>query len=190
MSETAATIWRRLALAAAFVATVYAANWTLERFGLIELPVIGWMAPAGVFWAGLGFGLRDALHEAGGKRWVLGCIALGTALSWWLSDAVTIPGGHASIAVASGTAFALSELADLAIYSPLRDRQWVGAVIASNLVGAVIDSALFLWLAFGAVDAMGGQIVGKALMILPALPVVWEVRRRAVPRYRIDLAGA
>ena len=190
MSRTVATIWRRLALALTFVATVYAANWTLERFGLIELPLIGWMAPAGVFWAGLGFGIRDALHEAGGKRWVLAAIAIGTALSWWLGDGVTIPGGHVSIALASGAAFALSELADLAIYSPLRERQWVAAVTISNLVGAVIDSALFLWLAFGAVDAMGGQIVGKALMILPALPIVWEVRRRAVPRYRFDTAGA
>lgn len=181
---------KRIALAAAFVATVIAANWTLETFGMIELPLVAWMAPAGVFWAGLGFGLRDALHEAGGHRWVLGCIAAGTALSYWLSDAVTIPGGHTSIALASGIAFGLSELADLAIYSPLRERQWVGAVIASNLAGAVIDSALFLWLAFGAVDAMGGQVVGKALMILPALPIVWGVRRRALPRYRIDLAGA
>lgn len=181
---------KRITLAVTFVATVYAANWTLERFGLIEFPLLGWMAPAGVFWAGLGFGLRDALHEAGGKRWVLAAIAVGTALSWWLSDAVTIPGGLVSIALASGCAFALSELADLAIYAPLRERQWVGAVVASNLVGAVIDSWLFLTLAFGAVDAMGGQIAGKALMILPALPIVWEVRRRAVPRYRIDLAGA
>lgn len=181
---------KRITLALAFVATVYAANWTLERYGLIELPLLGWMAPAGVFLAGLGFGLRDALHEAGGSRWVLGCIAVGTALSYWLGDGVTIPGGHVSIALASGIAFGLSELADWSIYTPLRDRQWAVAVTASNLAGAVIDSLLFLWLAFGAVDAFGGQVAGKALMILPALPVVWEVRRRAVPRYRLDAAGA
>ena len=186
-----AVIARRLALAAAFVATVYAANWALEQFGLIELPIIGWMAPAGVFFAGLGFGIRDALHESGGRSWVFACIAIGAGLSYWVSDGVTIPGGHASIAVAGGIAFALSELADFAIYAPLRERAWVGAVILSNLVGAVIDSALFLWLAFGdPFGAMGGQVLGKALMILPALPIVWEVRRRAVPRYRIDLAGA
>lgn len=169
---------KKALLALAFVATVVAANWTLERYGLVELPLIGWMAPAGVFWAGLGFGLRDALHEAGGKRWVLSCIAAGAALSWWLSDAVTIPGGHVSIAVASGIAFALSELTDFAVYSPLRERRWTLAVVLSNLAGAVVDSALFLWLAFGAIDAMGGQIVGKALMILPALLIVGAVKRR------------
>lgn len=181
---------KRLLLAAAFVATVYLANWTLERYGLIELPVIGWMAPAGVFWAGFGFGVRDALHEAGGRRWVVAAIAVGTALSYWLGDGVTIPGGRVSIAVASGIAFAISELADLSVYEPLRQRQWVAAVVASNLVGAVVDSLLFLWLAFGAVDAVGGQIVGKALMILPALPLVWAVRRRAVPRHRIGTESA
>ena len=76
----------------------------------------------GVYFAGLAFGLRDALHEAGGRFWVFGAIATGAALSWWVSDAVRIPGGHVSIAVASGIAFACSELADLAVYSPLRGR--------------------------------------------------------------------
>ena len=39
---------KRLLLAAAFVATVYLANLTLEHFGMIELPLVGWLAPAGV----------------------------------------------------------------------------------------------------------------------------------------------
>lgn len=171
MKTTTATLF------AAFVATVYGANWALERWHLIDLPVIGWAAPAGVLFAGLAFGLRDALHEAGGSRLVLAAIAAGAALSYYLSDAVTIPGGKVSIAVASGVAFGLAELADLAIYSPLRERQWVAAVITSNLVGALVDSALFLYLAFGSVDFIGGQLVGKAIMILPAIPIVGAVRR-------------
>lgn len=171
---------KRITLALAFVATVFAANWTLERFGMIELPLIGWMAPAGVLWAGFGFGLRDALRETGDgwRPWVAGSILTGAALSYWIGDAVAIPGGKTSIAVASGLAFGFSELLDASTYELVRRTGWVKAVVASNLVGAVVDSALFLWLAFGAVDAMGGQIVGKALMILPALPIVWAVRNR------------
>ena len=171
---------RRVLLAAAFVATVYLANWTLERYGLVELPVIGWMAPAGVLWAGLGFGLRDALRETGRgwRPWVAGAIAAGAGLSWWLSDAVTIPGGKTSIAVASGLAFGFSELLDAVTYEVVRRTGWVKAVIVSNLVGAVVDSLIFLWLAFGAIDAVGGQIAGKVLMILPALPIVaWSKSR-------------
>lgn len=171
----------RLTLAGAFVATVYFANWALERYGIVGIG-FGLMAPAGVYFAGLGFGLRDALHEAGGVRWVAGSITAGAALSWWLSDAATIPGGHTSIAVASGVAFGLAELADLAVYAPLRRRQWTAAVVASNAVGAVVDSAVFLWLAFGSLDFIEGQVIGKLYMVAVAIPVVWAVRRRQVPR--------
>ncbi len=50
----------------------------------------------------------------------------------------------------------------------------------SNLVGAAVDSALFLWLAFGTLDHMQGQVVGKTLMVVPAVPLVWLSRRRSV----------
>lgn len=175
---------RQIILFTAFVLTVYAANWALARWGIVPIG-FGLMAPAGVYFAGLGFGLRDALHEAGGHRIVLAAIAVGAALSYVLEDAVTIPGGHAPIAVASAAAFALSELADFAVYAPLRERQWTTAVVASNLVGAVVDSVLFLWLAFGSVDNLLGNVVGKAYMVALALPIVALVRRRrsATPRF-------
>jgi uncharacterized PurR-regulated membrane protein YhhQ (DUF165 family) len=167
---------RKIGLFVAFVATVYGANWALARWGLVSVG-FGLMAPAGVYFAGLAFGLRDALHEAGGRAWVLGAIGVGTAVSFVIEDAATIPGGHVSIALASGCAFALSELADLTVYEPLRERHWAGAVVASNLVGAVVDSMLFLWLAFGSLDHLAGNVVGKAYMVALALPVVWWTRR-------------
>jgi uncharacterized PurR-regulated membrane protein YhhQ (DUF165 family) len=37
-------------------------------------------------------------------------------------------------AVASGIAFLVSELADLAVYTPLRQRNWLAAVALSNTV--------------------------------------------------------
>lgn len=133
---------------------------------------------AGVYFAGLAFGLRDALHEAAGRAWVLAAIVAGTALSWIVADGITLPGGAVPLAVASGVAFGLSELADLAVYTPLRDRNIPAAVAASNLVGSVVDSALFLWLAFGTLDLLAGQVLGKMLMVVPALPVVWTLHRR------------
>lgn len=172
---------KKFFLAAAFVGCVYAANWTLARYGMVEIPVIGWLAPAGVLWAGFSFGIRDALREAAGdswRVWVVGAIAAGTAVSYVLGDAITIPGGALTIAASSGIAFGLSELADACVYEPLRKRQWVVAVFISNLVGAVVDSLIFLSLAFGATDAIGGQVLGKALVILPALPIVYWARGR------------
>lgn len=168
-------------LFAAFVGTVYGANWALGRWGIITLPVVGMTASAGVYFAGLAFTLRDALHEAAGshwRRWVFGAIATGAALSYVIEDAVTIPGGHVAIAVASALAFGFSELCDLAVYEPLRRRNWTAAVLASGAVGALVDSALFVWLAFGSLDTVWGQTVGKMAMVVLALPVAWWVRNR------------
>jgi uncharacterized PurR-regulated membrane protein YhhQ (DUF165 family) len=180
----------KVATFAAFVATVYAANWALGRYGIVPIG-FGLMAPAGVYFAGLAFGLRDALHEAGGKRWVLAAIATGCALAYLIEDGVTIPGGYLPIAAASAIAFAISELADLAVYEPLRRRHWTGAVVASNLVGAVVDSLLFLTLAFGSIAHWQGNVVGKAYMIAVALPIVYYARRRrAVSRLHVQPADA
>ena len=170
-----------LILTAAYLATIVAANWALDRWGIVPVG-FGLAAPAGVYFAGLTFGLRDALHETTGRRWVLAAIAAGTVLS-----ALVDP----QLAVASGAAFAVGELADLAIYEPLRRRQWPVAVAVSNLAGSILDSVLFLALAGLPLVLWRGQVLGKAYMIAAALPVVWWSRRhrRAVPRYRLNRAG-
>ena len=80
--------------------------------------------------------------------------------------------------LASGVAFLLSEFADLAVYTPLARRRLVAAVVASSLVGLVVDSIIFLWLAFGSLDFLAGQIVGKGWMVLLSIPFVHYLRRR------------
>ena len=51
------------------------------------------------------------------------------------------------------------------------------AVLASSVAGLFVDSVLFLQLAFGGLDYLGGQIIGKAWMVLIALPLLvpWNV---------------
>lgn len=83
----------------------------------------------------------------------------------------------AQLALASGLAFLFSELADFAVYSPLRQRHWLGAVVASNTVGVVVDSALFLWLAFGSLEFLAGQVVGKLWMTALAVTLILTWRR-------------
>ena len=46
------------------------------------------------------------------------------------------------------------------------------------MVGLVVDSIVFLWLAFGSLDFLPGQIVGKAWMVLVSIPFVAWLRRR------------
>lgn len=163
--------------AAAFIGTVIAANWAVETYGIVPIG-FGLEAPAGVFFAGLGFLLRDVLHEIGGRVWVVGVIVAGAFLSWWVSTSATIPGGLVPLAVASGCAFLVSEFADFSVYAPLRHKTLAGGVAASQLVGAAVDSALFLYLAFGSLAFFTGQFVGKSLLVLPAIAVlgVWKVR--------------
>lgn len=161
---------------AAFIVTVYAANYAVQHWGIVSVG-FGLTAPAGVYFVGLAFTLRDIVHRTLGRYAVIGAILVGSALSYWLTDAVTIPGGHVSLAVASGLAFLVSELSDLSVYEPLRKRGWLPAVLASNVVGLVVDSALFLWLAFGSLAFFWGQCVGKAWMTLLAIAVLLVLRR-------------
>lgn len=162
----------------AFIATVYAANWALNRYGTVS--VVGLTAPAGVFFAGLALCLRDFIQETLGRYAVVAAIVAGAVISWRLGADAVIPGGHVSIALASGLAFLLSEFADLAVYTPLRERSVVAGLIGSNVVGAVVDSALFLWLAFGGLMYFGGQVAGKVLVTIPALVVLgaWRLNKR------------
>jgi uncharacterized PurR-regulated membrane protein YhhQ (DUF165 family) len=81
-------------------------------------------------------------------------------------------------ALASGAAFLFSELADFAVYTPLRKRKWLLAIVLSNTVGLVVDSMLFLGLAFGSFDFLAGQVIGKAWLTAIAVPVLWWLRHR------------
>jgi queuosine precursor transporter len=155
-----------------YVATIFLANWAIQTFGVVPVG-LGLMAPAGVYFAGLAFTLRDLLQEQLGRAWTVGAIVAGAALSALVSP---------QFALASGIAFLLSELADFAVYTPLRRRSWAAAVVASNVVGLTIDSALFLWLAFGSLEFLPGQIVGKVWMTAAAVAALWVWRRRQPAR--------
>lgn len=161
----------------AFIATIPAANWMVGHVGAVCVPngpclipvAPGLMAPSGVLMIGLALVLRDLVHRELGVRWAAGAIVAGSALSAFLAPPALV--------VASCAAFLLSELADLAVYAPLYRRRLLLAVAASSVVGAVVDSAVFLWLAFGSLAYLPGQIVGKVLMVGLALPVIVLMRR-------------
>lgn len=195
------------AAVAAFVAligTVVLANVLSARYGLVPAG-FGLMVSAGTYAAGLALGLRDLLDRAGGLRWVFAAIAVGVVASAVLADG--------RIALASAAAFALGELADLAVWRRLRRphpaprpvrmdssghgaygprpasraRDWRPALVASNAVGALVDTLVFLPLAGFPVTAesVGGQFLVKAVwMTMLALAVgelVTRTARRPVP---------
>jgi uncharacterized PurR-regulated membrane protein YhhQ (DUF165 family) len=154
------------------------ANWMIGNAGTVcqpggpcLIPVApGMMAPSGVLMIGLALVLRDLVQRRLGLRWVTGAIVAGAALS-----ALVAP---PALVVASAVAFLLSEFADLCVYTPLQKRRLVLAVLASSVVGLVVDSVVFLHLAFGSLDFLAGQVLGKSWMVLLALPFIVWLRRR------------
>lgn len=167
-----------LAALTGYAAAIYGANHLTAHYGLVHVAP-GLLATAGTFAAGAALLLRDAVHDTMGRVWVLAGIAAGALLTFATSPA---------LAVASAAAFLAAELADMAVYSPMRSRGWARAVLASNTAGAVVDTLLFLWLAGFPITAaaVGGQMVGKLAWatLLPVVAVL-TIRqvRRAVPRH-------
>jgi queuosine precursor transporter len=161
-----------------FSLTIPAANWLIGHVGTTCIPqgpcvvpvAPGLTAPSGVMMVGVALVLRDLVQRRLGGIMSALAILFGSALS-----AIFAP---ASLVFASATAFLLSEFADLAVYTPLARRRLVLAVVASSCAGLVVDSIVFLWLAFGSLDFLLGQIVGKAWMVLLSIPFVAWLRRR------------
>lgn len=164
----------------AFVGLAVAANWLTSTFGMVPVG-FGLVTTAGTFAAGLVLLARDVLQDLGGRWWVLAAIAVGAGASAWLAGP--------ALALASGAAFGVSELADAAVYTPLRKRGWARAAALSGLVGSAVDSVLFLWLAgFPILVALPGQMLVKVGVTLAVVAVV--VVARAVLRDRLRPKGA
>ena len=162
-----------------FALTIPAANWMIGHLGMAcvaphgpcVVPVApGVVAPSGVMMVGFALVLRDLVQRRLGAGISAIAILFGTAASALLAPP--------NLVLASGTAFLLSEFADLAVYTPLARRRLVAAVVASSAVGLVVDSIVFLWLAFGSLDFLLGQVIGKAWMVLLSVPLVAWLRRR------------
>jgi uncharacterized PurR-regulated membrane protein YhhQ (DUF165 family) len=146
-----------------FIATIPAANWLVQNVGLCVpdgpclVPVLpGLMAPSGVLLVGVALVLRDVLHRAYGWEAAVAAIFAGAGLSAYLAPPALV--------WASTAAFLLSEFADAAVYQPLYKRRLIVAVLLSGLAGSIVDSVMFLWLAFGDLSFVLGQVVGKLEM--------------------------
>jgi uncharacterized PurR-regulated membrane protein YhhQ (DUF165 family) len=166
-----------------FIASIWFANWLLAHWGTVRFPGGPWLipvwpggltpsgdpiyAPSGVIAIGLSFTLRDLVQRRLGVGVALVAIVIGAVLS-----AVLDP----TLALASGVAFLLAESLDLFVYTPLQRRNLVGVVVASNIVGMVVDSIVFLSIAFGSLALLEGQIIGKAWMTLVAIPLIYGIR--------------
>ena len=159
------------------------ANWMIGHVGTFCVPdgpcmIPVWpgiAAPSGVVVIGIALVLRDLVQRRLGLQWSLMAIAAGAVISWIISPP--------QLVVASVVAFLFSELADTLVFTPLQRSGLVLAVLASGMIGICVDSVLFLTLAFGSLNFLGGQIIGKFWALLVALPLIHLLRLNDLRRF-------
>ncbi|MEV6267581.1 VUT family protein [Kribbella sp. NPDC051936] len=190
MPRTKAAVGMTALLAVLFLTSAAASNWAINNIGRnngLDSPhtvPIGWglQAPSGVVLIGLMFAVRDSLHERIGLRGTLLLIATASAVS-----AIVAP---PTLVVASGFTMLVAESSDALVYQRLRAAGRFMAAAMSNVVSSLLDSVLFLTVAFGAAAALAGSLalfIGKLQASLVVMLVLNVARRLASsPRLRDD----
>jgi uncharacterized PurR-regulated membrane protein YhhQ (DUF165 family) len=148
-----------------YVALIVAVNYAFIVVPLVKLPD-GTMWPPVSLLVGFVFVARDfAQREIGHK--VLLAMLVGVAISYFMANPF--------VATASAAAFLISELVDWAVFTytkrPLSQR-----ILFSSLLGAPVDSAIFLGL-LGLLSPVGVAAM-TASKLVGAFIVWWMIRRR------------
>jgi uncharacterized PurR-regulated membrane protein YhhQ (DUF165 family) len=140
MSRTSA-LWP---FVAAMTAVVAASNFLVQfpfaHLGLQDL--LTW----GAFTYPVAFLVTDLTNRRFGpqaaRRVVYAGFAIAVVLSVWLASP--------RIAIASGSAFLVAQLIDVAVFDRLRQARWWKAPLVSSVIGSVVDTVIFFSLAFAA----------------------------------------
>lgn len=156
----------------AYIAAAAAANLLVAHYGP---PAV---IPVAFFLIGFDLIVRDHLHDRwSGDRLALrmaALIAAGGAAAWAANPSA------GRIAIASVVAFIAAGATDAAVYHALRRRPFMVRANGSNVPAAIVDSALFLTVAFGVgavpLTIMAGQVAAKV-----GGGAVWSA---AIARYR------
>jgi uncharacterized PurR-regulated membrane protein YhhQ (DUF165 family) len=153
------------------LADVLAARWIIPLF-------FGLAVPAGVFAVAPTFSLRDGIHERWGRKGAYILILVASLMSWGLA---ILTGSEvlARVTLASVLSFIINESLDTEIYQALRNHSKLAAILGSNAVSSLVDSVLFIWIAFGPLyNLMLGQYLVK--MILAGVVGIWMTRKWAL----------
>ncbi|WP_421695530.1 hypothetical protein [Aestuariivirga sp.] len=155
-----------------YVASIVAVNWMFTA-------IAPWHTPMGDLYlanvvVGFIFVLRDyAQREVG--HYILFATAAAGVLTWFMVDP--------AIAVASITAFILSETADWGVYSFLR-RPLSQRILISSLFAIPLDTLAFQYLAgYLTPAAFTTELASKAVGVL----IVWYILRARDQRFAIGV---
>jgi uncharacterized PurR-regulated membrane protein YhhQ (DUF165 family) len=138
-----------MGLVGLYLAAIVAANWSSAHWGP-EASIYN-----AFFLIGLTLTTRDRLHDIwGSKRFRNMALLIGAGSALSFAGAHLFPGTAppdvvAKIALASCVAFGVAETMDAVGYQLLRRKPWLERANTSNLLGAALDSAIFVSIAFG-----------------------------------------
>ncbi|WP_410217710.1 queuosine precursor transporter [Paracoccus sp. (in: a-proteobacteria)] len=117
---------------------------------LVQFPIGNWLT-LGAFTYPLAFLVTDVMNRVHGpaaaRQVVWAGFVTGVAFSLVAAGMQTTT---LRIAIASGSAFLLAQLVDIAVFDRLRSGEWWRAPLASTLFGSVLDTVLFFGIAFSA----------------------------------------
>jgi uncharacterized PurR-regulated membrane protein YhhQ (DUF165 family) len=156
--ESLAALWRPIV---AMMLVVVASNW------LVQYPINPWLT-WGAFVYPVAFLVSDLTNRAVGPAAARRVAWTGFAIAVLASLAVA----PWRIAVASGTAFIVSQLADVKVFNRWRAHSWWKAPLIGSMVASLIDTMVFFSLAFAgtAMDwwplALGDLAVKGAMAVL------------------------
>ena len=129
----------------------------------------------GAFTYPFAFLVSDLTNRHDGPRHaryvVLVGFLVGLALSFWLSTP--------RIAIASGSAFLIGQLLDIAVFQRLRNRYWLIPPLSASLFGSLLDTLIFFTIAFapalGFIDGVFGMADGSLGFTAPWLGIGGDV---------------
>lgn len=151
---------RFVAAVAAMVVVVTASNILVQYPVQFDLgPIhLGDILTWGAFTYPFAFLVSDLANRHDGptqaRMVVLVGFLVGLALSFWLSTP--------RIAIASGSAFLIGQLLDIAVFQRLRNRYWLIPPLSASLLGSLLDTTIFFTLAFAPAFAFIDLAFGMA----------------------------
>jgi uncharacterized PurR-regulated membrane protein YhhQ (DUF165 family) len=161
-------LWRPiLAMLVVIVASNYLVQFTLNdwlTWGAFSYPVV--------------FLVSDLTNRAVGVKaarkvaWIgfAAAVAVSLLLAPW------------RIAVASGAAFIVSQLLDVAVFNRLREKSWWKAPLIGSVVASVIDTAIFFFIAFAGEADVNWLMLGSG-----DVAVKWLMAAVLLAPYRVML---
>lgn len=168
--------------AAAMAAALAAANY------LVRFPINDWLTWAAFCYPAV-YLICDCVNRLRGaalaRRVVAAGFAAGLPLSfvfvYWDSGNAALA---ARIAGASGAAYLISQLLDVAVFDKLRRREWWRAPLVSSSLASAVDALIFFAVAFAGSGLpwftwMLGNLAAKAVMLFLLLPPYRVLTARA-----------